>query len=244
MKRTCIRIFVLMACVGLFASVSNASVILGGTAQTYIAQALQTLNVQYTDVNSMFVNPASYGAGDTIILSEDGGIDNAYDYTNFLNSGGHLIVIGGSNWDPYRQWVSNYFNITDTQNGWYTDGAWHKDGNFQPTQFMPTDFSFQNGNITFHMLSFLPGANTLLLGHDDEPADIAAIRGYNNGGWFYYMAFDPGPYSSDPFDQNGWTVPFMQSALAAQYNAVPEPGTIMLLGSSALSLGFWRRFKK
>ncbi len=100
MKHCFARIFVLVACIAVCATVANATVVLGGTAQTYIAQALQTLNVQYTDVNSMFVDPSGYGAGDTIILSEDGGTDNGYDYSNFLNAGGHLIVTGGSNWDP------------------------------------------------------------------------------------------------------------------------------------------------
>ena len=220
MNRRFFHICVLVACVAFCASAASASVILGGTAQTYIAQALQTLNVQYTDVNTMFVDPSGYGAGDTIILSEDGGGDNGYDYSNFLNSGGHLIVMGGSNIDNYRGWVSNYFNITNTQNGWYTDGAWHKSGDYQQTQYMPSDFTFQNNNVTFHMLSFLPTNNTILLGHDDEPADIAAFRTYGNGGFFYYMAFDPGPYSDNSFDQNGWTVPFIQSALEAQ--AVPS----------------------
>lgn len=241
MKRCIIRACVLVACVAFCASISSATVVLGGTAQTYVAQALQTLNVQYTDVNSMFVDPTGYGGGDTIILSQDGGSDNPYDYTNFLNAGGHLLVMGGSNYDPYRAWVTNYFNITNTQNGWYTDGAWHKNGNYQQTQFMPSDFSFQNNSVTFHMLSFLPGQNTTLLGHDDEPADIAAFRTYANGGFFYYMAFDPGPYSDNDHDQSGWTVPFVESALDAQ--AVPEPSTLAMLGSSLLGLGIWRRRK-
>ncbi len=94
--------------------------------------------------------------------------------------------------------------------------------------------------MTYHMLTFLPTQNTLLLGHDDEPADIAAFRTYDNGGFFYYMAFDPGPYSSDPGDFNNWTVPFIQSALDAQ---VPEPSTLLMMGSSLLGLGIWRRRK-
>jgi hypothetical protein len=236
-----LRLCVLIALLALCASAANATVVLGGTAQTYIAQALQTLNVSYTDVNSEFVNPAGYGAGDTIILSIDGGGDNGYDYSNFLNAGGHLIVAGGSNFDPYRAWASNYFNITDTQNGWHTDGAWHKDGNFQQTQFMPNDFTFQNNSVSFHMLGFLPTNNTTLLGHNDESDEIAAFRTYNNGGFFYYMALDPGPYSDNDHDQSGWTVPFVESALDSQ--GVPEPSTLAMLGSSLLGLGIWRRRK-
>jgi len=237
-----LRVCVLIAFLALCASAANATVVLGGTAQTYIEQALNTLGVNHQVDGNMFVDPTGYGAGDTIILSEDGGLDNGYDYTNFLNSGGHLIVAGGSNWDPYRAWVANYFNITNTQNGWYTDGGWHKNGNYQQTQFMPSDFTFQNNSVSFHMLSFLPGTNTILLGHDDEPADIAAFRTYANGGFFYYMAFDPGPYSDNPNDQDGWTVPFVKSALEAQ-TSVPEPGTLVMLGTSLLSLGIWRRRK-
>src|SRR4051812_1308070 len=122
MKHHSVRICLLVACVALCASVASATVVLGGTAQTYIEQALNTLGVNHTTVGSMFVDPNGYGAGDTIILSEDGGGDNGYDYTGFLNSGGHLIVAGGSNLDSYRAWVGNYFNITDTQSGWHTDG--------------------------------------------------------------------------------------------------------------------------
>ena len=239
MSRNFVRVCVLIALVSLCASISSATVVLGGTAQTYIQQALTDLGVQYTDVNSMFVDPTGYGKGDTIIMSQDGGIDNGYDYSGFLNAGGHLIVMGGSNWDPYRTWVSNYFNITNTQNGWYQDGAWHKNGNLQQTQYMPSDYSFNNPSMTYHMLTFLATPNTTLLGHDDEPADIAAFRTYDNNGFFYYMAFDPGPYSSDPGDYTNWTVPFVKSAL----EATPEPSTFIMLGSSLLGLGIWRRRK-
>src|SRR6516165_9888960 len=112
MKLCFVRFCVLASCVALCASMCSASVFLGGTAQTYIEDALNTLGVVHTNVGSMFVDPSGYGAVDTIILSEDGGVDNGYDYTNFLNAGGHLIVVGGSNFDPYRAWVANYFNLT------------------------------------------------------------------------------------------------------------------------------------
>ena len=240
MRRYSVRICVLVACIALCATAASASVVLGGTAQTYIEQALNTLGVNHTIVNSMFVDPTGYGAGDTIILSEDGGGDFGYDYTGFLNAGGHLIVAGGSNIDSYRSWAGNYFNLTDTGSGWHTDGAWHKDGDHQQTQFMPSDFTFDNNSVTFHMLGFLPTQDTTLLGHNDEGVDIAAFRAYQNGGFFYYMALDPGPYSDNDHDQSGWTVPFVQSALEAQ---VPEPSTLAMLGTSLLSLGIWRRRK-
>ncbi len=210
-------------------------VLLGGTSNSYIASGLTSLGVTYTTVGNMFVDPSGLGLGDTIIMSNDGGTDVGLDYNAFLNSGGHLIVIGGSDWDPYRAWVSGYFNTTDTGIGWHTDGDWHRTGTYQATQYMPATFTFSNNSVTYHMLGFLDTPNTTLLATNDEGVNIAAIRAYSNGGFFYYLALDPGQYSDNPTDQDGFTIPFLRSALEATADqgvgAVPEPGSFTLLAA-------------
>lgn len=216
---------------------ARAAVIVGGNYTSNITSALTTLGIGYTTDSGMFASPVGLGAGDTIFMSNDGGSDAGLDYNAFLNAGGHLIAVGGSNYQPYRDWVAGYFNLTDIASGWHQSNAWHTDAVVPGTQFLPADYAFLDSNMSYHMLAFLATTNTTLLGHNDEPNSIAAIRTYSNGGYFYYMALDIGGDYTTPGDQTDFVVPFVQSALnAGDAPAVPEPATVTLLGSALAGL--------
>ena len=187
-------------------------------------------------------DPTGYGAGDTIIVGQDGGTAIPPDYSTFLNAGGHLVVAGGSNHDNWRNWVSLYFNITDTGIGWHTDGDWHAGPGTSPvTSLLPANYTFEDNSVTFHMLAFLATPNTTLLGTNDEGNSIAAIRTYSNGGYFYYMALDPGPYGTSNDIQN-FTTPFVQGIFAT--TATPEPGTSAAMGGGIILLGLVLRRRR
>jgi hypothetical protein len=132
---------------------AQVTVVLAGTSSAAISQALNSMGQAFTAAGStMGPNPTTYGlrAGDFIIISNDGGTDASFfDYTSFLNSGGHVILVGGSNYQPYRDWVSGYFNITDTANTWHTDGAWTNTaiGN-AVTSGIPNTYTFENNSAT------------------------------------------------------------------------------------------------
>jgi hypothetical protein len=225
---------------------AQVTVVLAGTSSGAISQALSSIGQTFTAAGStMGPNPSTYGlrAGDFIIISNDGGTDSSFfDYTPFLNSGGHVILVGGSNYQPYRDWVSGYFNITDTANAWHTDinKAWTSSavGN-AVTSGVPNTYTFDNISASYHMLGFLATTNTLLYGTNSENVSIAAYRNYNNGGSLNYMALDIGNASYvTTRDLNGFVVPWLRSALA-----IPEPSTYALIGAGLAVLGLrgWRR---
>jgi hypothetical protein len=195
---------------------ADAAIMLGGTAHQNIATALNQLGKPFTDVGSGFPAP---GSADTIILGMDGGLNTPADYHSWLDSGGHLIVAGGSNVEVWRTWAAQYFNITDTAATWHTDGAWHKVGLHPASDGLPTDYTFVDNNVSFHMLAFLATPNTTLYARNDEPNFIGAFRTYNNGGNFNYLSIDPGPYGTAA-DLTNFTKPWVNAALNA---SVPEP---------------------
>jgi hypothetical protein len=176
-----------------------------------------------------------------IIISNDGGSGHFVDYRDFLAAGGHLIVMGGSNDQGYRDWVALYFTLTDTASGWHTDGAWETvETGHAATQGLPATYAFENNLATYHMLAFLPAADTVLYGRNTEPNFIAAIRTYSGGGTFNYMALDIGrsDYTSTA-DYNSFVVPWLTAAL--QIAAVPEPSTWAMLGLGLLVVAWQLR---
>jgi hypothetical protein len=224
---------------------AEAAVYLQGTATTYIQTALGTLGVSYTNLGggAMSTTPV---AGDVLIMSFDGGTDPFVDYRSKLDQGLDIIMFGGSNYQPYRDWASLYFNLVDTGAGWHTDGAWNTVSSNTATHYMPASYTPSNNDVTYHMLGFAATTNTTMLGRNDENVNIAAFREYLNGGSFNYLAMDPGPYADNALDQNNFTIPYLRGALEAAnagINGVPEPGTLLLLGAGLAGFGFSRKSK-
>lgn len=223
----------------------QVTIVVGGNYTGVTTQALNDIGRTYTLASGVATpDPTTYGlkAGDIIITANDGGTGSLIDYTNFLNAGGHVIVIGGSNVQTYRDWAALYFNLTDTGSGWHTDGGWTNlaIGN-AVTAGLPTTYTFGNNNATYHMLSFLATPNTLLYGQNSEPNFIGAFRTYNNGGTLNYLALDIGvPNYITTGDYSSFALPWMRDALAT---AIPEPSTFALFGTGLAVLGVraWRR---
>jgi hypothetical protein len=215
----------------------RAAIILGGTDNDNLKEALNDLGVPYINQSgNVTPNPAGLGAGDIIVIGNDGGTspNPPHDYHAFLNAGGDVIIAGGTNWDPWRTWVAGYFNITDTAGGWHRDGDWHSISNHPANRFLPTDYHFVDNNITYHMLGFLATPDSTLLGRNDENVVVAAFRNYPNGGSFNYMALDLGAYDNNNADQAPFITPWLRGALAAA-GSIPEPCT---LAAALVALGF------
>lgn len=189
------------------------SVALGGTATTNLVTALNALGVPFT---SFGVNMPPAGSADIIIVGMDGGTSGFVDYLAYLNDGGHVIVTGGSNWEPYREWARLYFQINDFERGWHTDGQWHKLVDHPANAGLPDDYSFAEVGHTYHMLGFPEQPDTVLLGRNDEPNNIAAFKTFANGGTFNYMALDLGIRAQD---QDTFITPWVKAALEATASA-------------------------
>lgn len=116
------------------AGLSTADIIVGGTATTNIITALNDLGEPFADVSPNFPAP---GSADIIIIGMDGG-NAGPDYNAYLDSGGDVIVTGGSSLQDYVNWVGNYFNTTDTI-GWHTDGDYHELVSHPANVGMPDD---------------------------------------------------------------------------------------------------------
>jgi len=210
---------------------ADGDIYVGGTFTANAERALDILGESYTVVDA-YPDPGGYGPGDILVLGYDGGTGPFPDYTAFLNSGGDIILAGGSSLDQYRAWASLYFNITDTGAGWHTDGDYHETTAHIANQYMPDDYTFEDSSMTFHMLGFDPGPDTTLLATNDEDVSIHAFREYANGGSFNYMALDiNGPYGTDG-DINNFVVPWLRGGLEAA--KVPAPGALALLGVAGL----------
>jgi hypothetical protein len=197
---------------------AQAEVVLAGTATTNVEVALVALGIPHVHLPGVEdPDPVllGLGAGDVIIISMDGGTGPFRDYTPFLTAGGHLIIVGGSDWDDYRTWASLYFNITDTGIGWHTDGDWHTGAPHPITQYMPLNHLFLENGHTYHMLAIAPTVDTTPLGTNDEGVVVAAVRSFAGGGTCQYMALDLGPRPGGPGgpDQDDFITPWVRGSL-------------------------------
>jgi cysteine-rich repeat protein len=181
---------------------TRTGVVLAGNAQTYVQQAFSSLGETYTSRGEQFPPPS---AGGVLITSNDGGTSAPVDYNAFLNAGGHLLVIGGSNYQPYYDWVRNYLSHTGNVGspGWqtlscsphYASAATHP-----ITQYLPSTYSFPVSSASYHMVRFsaTQPSGTTILGNTCLTGDrgSVAVRRYTGGGSFTYLAYDSGNYGS------------------------------------------------
>lgn len=209
----------------------SAAVILGGTVNHNLEEALIELGEPFIRrAPGVFPSPAGLGSGDIIVIGNNGGRidDPPLDYHAFLNSGGAIILAGGTNYNAWRNWTAGYFNITHTASAWHTDGQWHSISNHLANHYLPPNYKFIDNRLTFHLLGFLPAPNITLLGANDEGIAIAAIRRYANGGSFNYMALTLGGEDREGHDQAPFITPWLRGALDAA-RGIPEPRSLTLL---------------
>jgi hypothetical protein len=227
---------------------AQVTIVVAGTSSAGIRTALTNMDRAFTNAGStMGPDPATYSlkAGDFIIISNDGGTDATFfDYTNFLNAGGRVILVGGSNYQPYRDWVSGYFNLTHTEQTWHTNSLtpnWTTLAAGQSyTSGLPNTYNFENNSATYHMLGFLETTNTVLYGQNGEGIAVGAYRSYSNGGSLNYLAFDVGNGSYvTTGDINNFVIPWLRASLA-----IPEPSTYALFGTGLAVLALRARRRR
>jgi cysteine-rich repeat protein len=196
--------------------VALGTIMLGGSRITNVQTALDTIGEPYSTSNSMFLTP---NAADVLIMSNDGGTDNGPDYTAHLNSGKHVLVIGGTQWDPYYNYWATYFSLAPGGPSWHQSQDcmqdWNKNGNHLLTAMLPDTYEFPDQQASYHMMHFneagQPG-NTTLIGktcHQSPNNYVLITRKYNNSGTLTYLTFDLGSFASGNM-QAQFVVPFLQ----------------------------------
>jgi cysteine-rich repeat protein len=198
-------------------------IVLGGTSETYIADALTALGETFTAEPSGTWPPAS-NVG-TVIVANDGYSGTLIDYTAHLASGAHVIVVGGSSTTAYTTWVNTYVTTDPAVTTWGQStctNEWTKIASSSPTstitQFLPATYNFISESLTWHMVDFLGNASqpagTFVLGNTCVGANpnVLATRRYASQGTFTYEALDIGEYT-DANSQAGFVAPFLQGVL-------------------------------
>lgn len=175
----------------------------GGNALHLIEQALAGLDETTSRVSSdlpMGVPPAS----GIHISSNDGTAGPFPNYQPLLDSGGHVLLVGGSGDSDYRNLIASYLSVTSS----YT---WHQSSSCSPdwttgpahpiTAFLPATYEFPNVASTYHMLHFTSAqASATILGRTCEGQTdngLVAVRTYPSGGTFTYIVLDIGNYGDN-----------------------------------------------
>jgi cysteine-rich repeat protein len=190
------------------------TVMLGGSSFSNVQTALNTIGEPFSVSNSMWLQP---NAADVLIMSNDGGLDAGLDYTAHLNSGKHVLIIGGTQWDPYYAYWMNIFSVADF--GWHTSDDcmqdWNKNGNHLITSLLPDTYNFPDQNASYHMMHFTEAGqpnNTTLIGntcHQGPDNYVLISREYMNNGTLTYLAYDLGSFANGNM-QGEFVVPFLQ----------------------------------
>lgn len=214
-------------------STADAAIVVGGNQIANLVTALEALGEAYR-IEADQPDPTGLGAGDIIILGQDGGTAFPRDYTEFLNAGGDIILTGGSNSDQFRSWAETYFEITDTDRGWHLADGWRKTANHPANAYLPETYEFENSLHTYHMLAFTPKPGVVLLGENSEPNFIAAFKRYGSEGSFNYMALDLGWRDGD---QEAFITPWLRGSLEAA-RGIPEPTSLAFV--MAVGVVGWR----
>ena len=194
------------------------AVVLGGNATTHVAAAFTMIGQAVTRGEGTLAAPVG---GGVIVTSLDGGTGALTEYDTFLRAGGHVLVIGGSNSEPFYAWIRRYLNQTGRTDapGWqqimcaphYARAEAHP-----ITRLLPETHSFAMSNVSYHMVRFAASqpegvtilANTCLSGDRGS----IAVRRYPDGGTFTYVAYDIGQYG-DATTEREFVAPLLRGYL-------------------------------
>ena len=193
-------------------------VTIGGSNFNELQNAMDVLGLIYDVEDTQWLQPNS---AQILIMSNDGGNGDGPDYSAHLAAGNHVLIIGGSSLQAYRDYVAGYFTITNP-GGWHQSNDcmqdWNKGAPHPITSMMPDTYEFGNVSSSYHMLHFNTDgqpANTTVLGtvcHGAPTNQILITRSYVGGGTMTYMGFDVGNYA-DNASTNDFMAPFLQGYL-------------------------------
>jgi cysteine-rich repeat protein len=190
-----------------------STIFVGGGLNTRVKLALTSMNEPYASNNS-WVDPY---AADILIISDPGATAGP-DYNAHLNSGKHVLMLGGNNSQTYKNWLDDYVSPGPFA-GWHTTEDcsfdWTKGEPHPITAFLPAQQEFSDQFNLQHMVHFRDvgqpyGAK--LLGrtcHQAPDNHVMIMRPYNNGGSFTYVVYDIG-WS---LGQNEFLIPLLEGYL-------------------------------
>jgi cysteine-rich repeat protein len=193
-----------------------STILLSGTATGQIQTALDSLGEPFMLSFNQWLAPDS---ADILIMSFIGADRPPPDYIEHLNSGKHVLILGGSNNQEFHDWLSEY--VSPGMFGWHYSEDCMSDwdvGDAHPmTALLPAQYEFDDQTVSQHMVHFLDAGQPYavrLLGHTCHQAPdhhVLVTRPYDNGGSFTYLAFNLGWNAGAGLNQ--FLVPFLDGYL-------------------------------
>ncbi len=175
----------------------SSTIFVGGAGNLSIKQALSIMNEPFASNNVAWTPPHT---ADILIMA---GFDqNGLDYNAHLNSGKHVLLIGGLNSQVFKAWLDGYIRSGHIDNGWHTSETcsfdWNKGEPHPITAFLPDQHEFFSQFSLLHVQHFLDAgqpSGVKLLGrtcHEAPDNHMIVMRPYDNGGSFTFVAYDRG----------------------------------------------------
>ncbi|QDG52215.1 tandem-95 repeat protein [Persicimonas caeni] len=196
-------IALVFVCVGASSAwAQQPSILLGGNYHQYWKHVLDNLGYTYTISADEYPDPGNY---DVLIMGFRGrGDSTRYDYSNWLASGGRMMVFSGSNYSQFTNWLGGYLDLS-------TAGTWERTDDCNPdwtrgsahpiTQYMPATYEFSDQFESYHVVHIddnqtgnVQSLGTLCHGAPNDSS--LTLREYANDGAFLYMSYlfaDRGP---------------------------------------------------
>lgn len=221
-----------------------AAIFVIALALTFAAysNANAALSISLYDPGNSGIGSFSWSqSGNTIYLDE----------TWTANKRGFVIFEGLTLFDDYTI-VKRIYNKTGTDWNLFSNelldpAGQQNDTDYDPQPypgFVPAGFTTSNDNdgLSFAQGSGIPKTSTSFSTvFVDELADVRDFIEFSNG-----LVSGGGGYEEQSFGLRNHSTdnePFLLAQRPNEHSVVPEPGTLMLLGSGLLSLGFFRRKK-